>query len=294
MKKDVVSVRSFVAGMAISLVILTAVSSCKKTPTDVIPPEEMAQLLADIHKGEGVVELHRSGFRSDSMKSVLKQSIYLKHGVTAEQVDTSFVWYGHHIKEYMDVYTRVIEILETELDQASALADADSQMAVSGDSADAWQWSKTYEITGQSPSKLLTFALTPDENWERGDVYTWATKISNNRSPIASQMAVSYADGSIEWVDQNTSDDGWRRLELMLDSTKTATSIFGMMAFQPAEKERIFLDSVALVRTRVNNQRYNRRISQRVITPKIAVASKSDQQEVAEVDSVVEKSPAKK
>lgn len=267
MDKELLSLRNVAVGTMLVLALLPGVTSCRKTPNDVIPQEEMAQLLADIHKGEGVVETHRSGFRTDSMKSVLKQSIYAKHGVTAEQVDTSFVWYGHHIKEYMEVYTRVIEILEEEMDRTSALANADSQMAVSGDSADAWQWSKTYEITRMSPSRLITFALTPDENWEHGDVYSWAMKVSNNRSLIGSQMAVEYDDGSVEWIDKNISEDGWNRLELVLDSTKTATSVFGMLTFEPTEKERVFLDSVALVRTRVNRYNYGRRSSQKKITP---------------------------
>ncbi|MDE6458729.1 MAG: DUF4296 domain-containing protein, partial [Muribaculum sp.] len=74
--------------------------SCDRTPDYVISPDDMASLLVDIHKGEGVVDLNSSAYRGDSARKVLKQSRYMRHGVTAEQVDTSLEWYGHNIEKY--------------------------------------------------------------------------------------------------------------------------------------------------------------------------------------------------
>ena len=106
-------------------------ASCDRTPDYVIKPDDMASLLVDIHKGEGVVDLNSSAYRSDSARKVLKQSIYMRHGVTAEQVDTSLVWYGHNIEKYIEVYDKVIAQLEKELKDADVAASGEKvQLAV--------------------------------------------------------------------------------------------------------------------------------------------------------------------
>ena len=43
-----------------------ALCACNKVPSEVIQPEEMALLMADVHTGEAVVELNWDQFRSDS------------------------------------------------------------------------------------------------------------------------------------------------------------------------------------------------------------------------------------
>lgn len=86
----------------VALVLMFA--SCDRTPDHVIKQKEMAALLADIHKGEGVIDLQSSHYRNDSAKKVLKQSIFISHGVTQEDFDTSLVWYGHNMDSYKDVY----------------------------------------------------------------------------------------------------------------------------------------------------------------------------------------------
>lgn len=59
--------------LSIIAVALLAVA-CSKTPKGIIPPEEMAQLMADIHTAEAVIELNRGEYRSDSLKQAFKQS----------------------------------------------------------------------------------------------------------------------------------------------------------------------------------------------------------------------------
>ncbi len=53
--------------VAAALAVL-ALSACSKVPSGVIAPEEMAQLLADIHTGESVIDMNRMEFSSDSAK----------------------------------------------------------------------------------------------------------------------------------------------------------------------------------------------------------------------------------
>lgn len=114
--------------------------ACDRTPDYVIGPKEMTSLLVDIHKGESVIDLNRSAYSSDSMRKVVKQSIYAKHGVTAEQVDTSLVWYGHNVEKYIEIYDGVIEQLEKDIKNADVSSGGERlHLAVVGDSVDAWR-----------------------------------------------------------------------------------------------------------------------------------------------------------
>ncbi len=241
--------------LSISLTMLAAIiiAACSSTPDNVIPQEKMARLLADVHKGESVIELNRSTYYNDSLKKLLKQSIYMNHGVTAEQVDTSFVWYGHHVEEYIKVYDRVIELLEQDLDNANLLdANETVHIAVAGDSVDTWQSSRHFSFSRLSPVDYLTFALDRDDTWEKGDNYRWEFKTLNNRSTVSATIAVDYADGLTEFTSTNANSDGWTRLKLQVDTTRTPQRLYGVIHVTPLADEIIYVDSIALIRTRLN------------------------------------------
>jgi hypothetical protein len=123
-----------ISGILIAFMALFA--ACNSTPDYVLSHEEMTQLLADVHIGESLIDANRQNYKDDSLKKELKQSILHKHNVTAQQLDTSFEWYGHNIEDYIEVYDRVIEILENQ--QANVKVEDGVQLAVAGDSADAW------------------------------------------------------------------------------------------------------------------------------------------------------------
>ena len=86
--------------IAAAIIMQPFITGCKRVPSSIIQPEEMAQLLADIHTGESVAEQNYGEFCNDSTKRILKQSIYARHGVSEEIVDTSLMWYGHNLERY--------------------------------------------------------------------------------------------------------------------------------------------------------------------------------------------------
>ena len=47
---------------------ITLFSNCSSTPDEVLPQEKMAQLLADIHIGESIVDAERTKYYNDSLK----------------------------------------------------------------------------------------------------------------------------------------------------------------------------------------------------------------------------------
>lgn len=249
-----------------AILLLTSISGCNSVPGYVIPPDNMAELLADMYTAESIVDINRTSYMTDSMKKVMKQSVYFRHGVTQQQVDTSFVWYGHHIEQYIEVYDKVIEILEKDIAQASANG---AKFGVAGDSVDAWQWSRHYALTKLSPRRIITFNLPKDENWQKGDIYAWAMKSINNRIPLKWGISAEYPDGTIEYCQSDINGEGWNKLQFISDSTQIPLRIAGyIMATGNGSDENVYLDSISLIRDRIKPGIYHQRYRQRSIGDK--------------------------
>lgn len=249
--------RSLLFPMALLLTML--VGACDRTPDYVIHKRQMVDLLVDLHKAEGVVELNRRVYNSDSMRKVMKQSVLLRHGVTQEQFDTSMVWYGRNIEKYIELYDDVIarieaEIAEVDADQGGARVD----MAVVGDSADAWPEARLHRFFYGQPDAIVRFNLRRDENWEKGDVYTWRFYMTVMHSPVRYTIAAQYTDGSTDYSQGSSTTRGWNEIVLPLDSSRTAQYVYGFATISPGVDEAAYIDSISLMRTRVYPDNYDR------------------------------------
>ena len=172
------------------------------------------------------------------------------HKVSAADFDSSIVWYGRHIEEYIKVCDRAIEILESRYKDIPDDPDGRAMVFVAGDSAQVWPLSTFYHITASSPARYLTFNLPKDDNWEAGDKYEFEFKLLNQRSPVNSFIGVEYADGGTNYTSGSATADGWSRINISLDTTRTATSVYGFIKVNPEPNEHIYIDSISLVRTR--------------------------------------------
>lgn len=232
---------------------------CSRQPDDVLDEEEMARLLADIHIGESVVEANSSQFTDDSVKRAFRQSIYARHGLTTEQVETSLAWYGYNMEKYVEVYDRVIEILNEDLTAAqerlgsAAPASADNGLGLSleGDSVDVWTDVRFRPFTASMPNQI-SFVLRSEPNWETGDIYTFRSKLSGNSQIGKLTVAVDYSDGTMETYSSKMIGDGWHEARFGLDTLRQAREIIGSFQYDAAGDEIAFIDSISLTRTRSN------------------------------------------
>ena len=251
------------------IIFLTAIlaAACSKVPSRYIQPEEMAQLMADIHTAEAVVESNRGSYMSDSAKLTMKQSVYLKHGVDGEKVDSSLAWYGRNITYYMDVYDRTIEILEQRLAETGSRVAAEEAMSLSGDSVDVWTHPRFISFTRLSPTPVVVFSYRADENWQRGDVYQWRLKGFNVSPQSRWTFVTEYDNGKVEKISRElTRGDGWQHLAFYTDSTVNAVRVAGVIEIGDLGAGDVRLDSVELIRRRVEPANYSHRYDQYSIT----------------------------
>ncbi|MDE6125802.1 MAG: DUF4296 domain-containing protein [Muribaculaceae bacterium] len=238
------------AAMMMAAATLTAIllGSCRKQPDGVLSDEEMALVVADLHIADGVSSLNYSQYPTDSARQALKQSVLAAHGVTQQQLDTSFMWYGAHLDEYMAVCDRVLEILQER--QSEIAAGANAQIAIAGDSVDLWPGARHLIGSPRMLSRLLTFSIAPDTNWRAGDIYTLRYKVVNARNRVASRILADYSDGTTAYRDEPGVSQGSSAVKLQLDSTRTPERVYGYIIVDPDRRDYFHLDSISLVRTR--------------------------------------------
>ena len=224
------------------------VAGCGERNKVVLDTDDMASLMADIHIAEAVIDLNRKEFEDDSSRMVLKQSVYAAHGVTPEQVDSSYKWYGHHIEDYMKVYQKTIEILNDR--QGELLSASSRQVAVAGDSVDIWPMARRFEFSHRSPSRLITFSIPADSNWQHNDVFTLRFNMATSQNPVTARMVVEYADGKSYYSLAAGKNKGTSEVSLRVDSTLSPVRIAGYIITRPENKEIVRLDSISLVRLR--------------------------------------------
>ncbi len=237
-----------------SMMVLAA---CSKTPGYVISEGKMAEIMADLHTGEAVVDANSSTFRKDSVKQAFMQSICMRHGVTTQQLDTSLYWYGQNIQEYIKVYDKTISILESRIAEAEKAGgksnDRPRSISLDGDSVNLWHGPASLRNSSNNPSEFLTFTFNTDKNWERGDRYTVSATPINPRSAVFMTIVATYNDGTAEYVTLNEGSEGKKSLTLVLDSAKAATTVYGTIHYAPKPGEISYLDSISVVRTRGRN-----------------------------------------
>lgn len=262
--------RNRAAFIAMALV-MAAFAACNRVPGYVIQPDDMAQLMADVRMADAVVSIQRTDYSTEASKLALKNAVFERHGVTAEQFDTSLMWYGRNIGIYQDVTKKSIEILEQRLKDASILAAGEAAMSVSGDSVDIWDGPRVFPITNRSPSQYVTFVFNSDPNWEPGDVYTLRSRMLTPAQYAQWNLMAVYDDGAIETITSNISLDNPARQELTLitDSTRTATRISGWINIEPMAGRPAIVDSISLMRRRTSpDLARTRKYAQKLIVPK--------------------------
>lgn len=238
---------------------------CNKLPDNVLDKKEMTALLVDIHKGESVVEMQRGYYPTDSMKKMVKQSILQRHGVSQAQLDTSFVWYGNHIEDYIEIYDEVISNLEGELRTVKGRKGA-SPIFAEGDSIDIWPLSHTYKLAEKDSLQNIVFKIDKDSTWKHGDNYMLQFKLMNSRQNVPKVKAVVYADyedGRVEFRPTSSVSRNWVKVRLVTDSLVKPSVVYGSISYDFEPGEVVYMDSVSLVRTRNRKDTYNERHAQR-------------------------------
>lgn len=249
------------------VLIVTSVApflvGCTGVPDHVIQPDKMAALMADMNIAESAMDLGNQNFFTDSARQAVKQTVLMRHNVSQDLLDTSFMWYGAHLDKFMDVYDRSAEIIQKKIDENGALVAGQAALSVSGDSVDVWSSSRRILLSQLSSSNSVAFSYNSDSNWKKGDIYTWRAKFIGNSGEASWSFVAQYSDGATEVLNSNFNGTGWQELNFLTDSTRIIKNLYGILNVEPRNSV-IYVDSVQMIRKRLDRNRYSQRYRQKL------------------------------
>ena len=286
--------------LTILVLLVMLLASCDKTPQGVMSLNSMADLIVDLQLAEAYIESHYDEFADDSSKLVLKQSIFKKHGITQQDYDSSMVWYAHNMEDYTKAYDKAVGKLQQRYDRLSkghdkgqaedlerpstAIQGAPTHNAqprplgnrhpktlatdASADSADLWTGQRSYMLTPGARRGFITFNVVPPKGKSPGDRYQLAYWLERGGNEFKVSLNVDYTDGSTSQIARVTNSDGWVTVDVQSDSTRKVRRVYGYVSYDIKRGSVAYVDSLMLMRTRLNKNNYGFFNAQRLLERK--------------------------
>ena len=270
--------------LVLALVSLSVVASCIDRPDIVLDEEQMVDLLVDVHRAEGLLEMQQqqgAGFGTDldTYQKEIIAAVLQKHGVSRSRYDSSLMWYAQHLKLLTRVYGHVDERLKEEHEmwslQVTETRDFVSSMA--GDSVDLWTLREHLILDSCRYSDILFWEIPSDSNFVDGDTLRWRFTIRQllpGQKVLASISLTKYEPteeelrrqgkkkqneplGAPIGFDAKTiTQNGECQLIARADSLQPFRSvILGLVLMNDSNKAApVFVDSISLLRTHLKNE----------------------------------------
>lgn len=244
------SMRVLVAATALLCIVM---GGCSRRPSMVLDQKEMASLLADLYEAEGMADQNYKEYQSDTARRALRQSVYAKHGVNQETMDSSLAWYGYHMDQYIQVYDRTLEILEKRMSSLPKTDPGDNgpTLAVEGDTATVWRSKQVEIFSPRLERRFISTHLLRDRYWQDGDSYQLLFKSVRTKGPVEATLTAVYSDGTNRSETQRFSGVGWQNMRMETDTTRTLSQVLMSLYYDPSAQTApvAAIDSISLVRT---------------------------------------------
>lgn len=223
------------------IAILLSVA-CSRRPSDVPDEEEMASLLADMHKAEMYISTDQTYAMNDSMRLVLRQSVLANHNINEPQFQNALDWYGHNIDLFGDVYDRTEEIVKQEAAKGSAAVT----QAAKTDNSQLWFGPTRAALSRQRGETHLTFEIQGKELGE-ADRLEWTFTVPAMPGRVTAFIGVDYSDGSNTYSSQTFNIPGLQRINITPEKNRgSVVRVFGQSTFFPNRDETLLVDSISL------------------------------------------------
>lgn len=182
------------------LICLMASVSCIDRPESVLSEKEMIDLLVDVHRSEGLLDLQSGhAFSDEEFQQAVMASVLVDHGVTRAQYDSSLMWYAKHLKLFVRVYSHVDEKLEDEAEYWNQLVADSREFKISeaGDSVELWSINDYLVLDRPLRTAARFWEIPKDSNYLAGDTMRWTfdvVKLAKGQKILASMSLRSDED----------------------------------------------------------------------------------------------------
>lgn len=211
----------------VPLLLLTLLSLFSCGNRYVLSPDEMEELLVDLHLAEGLA-LQSHQFKSNTSKLDLYTAVYDKHNTNKAQFDSSMIYYSENLTDLGEIYDNVFDRivnLESQVEQGQFAAtklmvDKASYAHIVADDIDLLPY-----ISNELWSNNRTFTFV-EKDFDKGKALTFIVDTLLNRQMemrfTIETDSLSSAICKVEML-YATSDNESKTFELPLDSTQLVT-----------------------------------------------------------------------
>jgi len=195
--------------LLIMLTMLIVTSCAPSLPDGVLSPDEMEDVLLDMHVAQGLYDTHE--FRStDSDIIALRANVLKKHDITQEEWEHSITYYCQHADELHNIYVNLVDRVERSV--ISLGGKSEGMQGEEADTANVWNSSNNVILMQQPPYNILSYDITPDSTFQDGDNISLQCDVKfifqDGYKALALIMAVSFDNDSVATSISHLNRDG--------------------------------------------------------------------------------------
>lgn len=254
---------------------LTALCACDRRPEGVLSEKETIDVLADLKLAQNYYNIVGPGQKRID-RDQLTQSVLEKHGITQEELDSTFAYYARNIDEYYLLNSKIEKKLNT-------LSGREEEAEIKND---IWPYYKFSAFFPMQMTGGISFSI-PATSLEKGNALEWRMHLSSPEG-VTVLLGVEYENG----VSEVKNATGSRNLvvNLVTDTALNAKRIFGFLQ-APETSRPLWADSIQLIKIESDPRLYTKPVNQKLIH-KPKPKPKEVQVKPLKVDSLLSTSPA--
>jgi len=233
--------------------------SCKPgVPSKYIQPDDMEDILYDIHIAQAMADEDRNGEKYDYNQTLYFAAVLEKHGVTKADFDSSLVYYYIRADRFVDIYKRVAKRLS---DDALELGASEgeivrySKLTNSSDTTDIWTGNLSMMLMPYAPYNRYDFVQKSDTSFRKGDSFLFMVNsdfiIQSGAREGRAVIAVHYDNDTVVSRTTNISSSGVTQLQVPMLADRKAKEIRGFIYMAPEKEVTTTLKLMAIKNIRL-------------------------------------------
>ena len=231
--------------------------SCNGRPAGVLNKNDMTNILFEMHKLDGSLDVKGLSYGSNREKDNYYKSILEKYNITQAEFDSSLIWYTKNPKQFERIYEGVnVQLTKLQEDVKKGKFHPVDSMELLKLKIELWNKSQKYVFTKDSSRTKLNFEIK-NSSLQFGDIYilTFLQQIAPQDSCENQHIlfTINYYNGKLDSVYQKAySDSLLRRYSIRFPAKRKLKikSLSGELLGSTKYKGTFhsFTDSISLMR----------------------------------------------
>lgn len=207
------------------------ISCGKHIPGDIILPDKMEDILYDYHMSISMSD--NLPYEENYKKKSYQNYVFLKHGITEAEFDSSMVWYTRNTKELADIYTNLSKRFNEQRNYIENFLEARKEndfVSMPGDTVDVWPYKSLYWLTDNPFNNQFVFKINPDSNFLVKDAFLWKANYTFiAKGNVTMALNILYDNDSVVGLSKQITQSGTDSIYLYPDSASAIRSLNGFI-----------------------------------------------------------------